>query len=914
MWKPALWVVAVAVIAIAIAAGASKFSNLRASAHPGAATAPTAAVSAEQRGRIQASMNALPLGFEVNQGQTDPQVKYTARGNGYAVFLTENKTVFALTSAGASSAISSHGRGLRAEPKSKETAKSAAIEMRLVGGNSNPQISAGAELPGTINYYVGSDSKNWRTGVKQYSSVAYRGVYPGVNMVFHGEQRQLEFDFVVAPGADAKAIGMGFEGADKLATDASGNLVLTSSAGNVVLHKPVAYQEKDGNRENVEVAFDVKDHQQVGLQLGSYDSSRELVIDPSLSYATYLGGSGEDEVFGIALDGSSDIFVAGQMASINFPAHSGTVSNIGNFDAFVTRVKAGGGSIDFTTVMGGSQADSALGIAVNGTALVVVGNTNSTSSAPAFPNTIKFGPTGGQDAFAASLNITSGTAAYIAIIGGTGTESGNGIAVDSSGNAYVGGQTNSTDFKTVSPLQGANGGQNDGFVAKINPTGSALLFSTYLGGSGNDLVTGLALDSSSNVYVTGITDSTNLATAGAFQATPKGGGDSFVSEIKSDGSAITYLTYFGGSGQDAALAIAVDGVGDACITGNTTSSDLPTANAAQSSNAGSNDVFVTKLNPTGTGLVFSTYYGGPLDEFGTGIAVDSFADVYVTGRTTSSNYPATQGTLNGTSDAFITEFSNTGFVVYSGFLGGSGVENSIAGDNTNGPVGSVTVDSSSNAYLGGATSSTQQFPVTSPLACCAAYAGGLADGFIAKMGAAPADFSVAVSPASASASSGQSTAAITVTVSSVNSSYGQAVSLSCSNLPAKAVCHFSPASVTPGSSAQTSSLTIATNGASSASLMMPGNNRGSKVFAAMFLPVIGMALLGAGMNPRRRRLFGFLLLGLMLATLMILPACGGGNGGGGGGGGGTTPGTYHITVSGAGGGVNHSAPVTLTVN
>ncbi len=597
-WKPAMWVMAIVAVAVAIAAGAGKFSTKSAQASPSSAM--SARVNAEQSGRIRASMNTLPLGFEANQGQTDPQVKYTARGNGYAVFLTPNKAVFALTSGRLSNAASSRARGV--QPPTAENAKSAAIDMRLLGGNPNPQISAGADLPGTINYYVGSNPKNWRTGVKQYASVDYRDVYPGVNMVFHGEQRQLEFDFVVAPGADAKAIGMGFKGADKLATDASGNLVLTSAAGDVVLHKPVAYQEKNGNRENVEVAFLVRNSQQVGLQLGSYDTSRELVIDPSLTWATYLGGSGEDEIFGIALDGSGDIFVAGEMASIDFPSTGVTTkSNIGGFDAFVTRVKAGGGSIDFTTVMGGANADSALGVAVNGSALVVIGNTNSTSSVPAFPNTIKFGPTGGQDAFAASLNITTGTAAYIAIIGGTGNESGNSIAVDGSGNAYVGGETDSTDFKTVSPLPGLNGGSVDGFIAKINPAGSALLFSTYFGGSSNDLVTGLALDKSgSNVYVTGITDSTDLpTTTGAFQATAKGGGDAFVSEIKSDGSAITYLTYFGGTSLDSALAIAVDSAGDACITGNTQSTDLPTVNPVQTSRGGGDDVFVAKLNRTG---------------------------------------------------------------------------------------------------------------------------------------------------------------------------------------------------------------------------------------------------------------------------------------------------------------------------
>jgi hypothetical protein len=273
-----------------------------------------------------------------------------------------------------------------------------------------------------------------------------------------------------------------------------------------------------------------------------------------------------------------------------------------------------------------------------------------------------------------------------------------------------------------------------------------------------------------------------------------------------------------------------------------------------------------------------------------------------------------QGALSGTSDAFVTEFSNTGFVVYSSFLGGIGNENSIAGDTTQSALGAVAVDSSSNAYLAGDTDSTTSFPLTAPLACCGIYAGGLADGFVAKVSAAPADFSVAVSPTSISTTSGQTTAAVTVTVSSVNSSYGQAVALSCGSLPSKAVCHFTSASVTPTSSAMTSSLTIATNGASSSSLLSPDTSRMLKMFYALFLPIGGVVLLGAGNNARRKRLFGFLLLGIILTGLVVLPACGGGGGGGGGGGNNTPPGTYNLTVAGQAGGATHSAPLTFTVN
>lgn len=1012
-WMPILWIAAIAVAAIAIVEGAGKFSayRTRGGRVTNSANRPQApALSAEQRGRVRASLDAIPLGFEANQGQTDPQVKYTARGSGYSVFLTPEKTVFALNSARPSSAHSPHIGPANLREGAARKIQTAAIDMRLVGGNSNPQISAGSLLPGTINYYRGSNPANWQTGVKQYASVAYRDVYPGVNMVFHGEQRQLEFDFVVAPGTDPKTIGMGFKGAKKLSTDGSGNLILTSSAGNVVLHKPVAYQEKYGNREIVEAAFQVKSGDEVGLNLGAYDRARELVIDPALSYATYLGGSGEDEIFGIAVDGSGNAYVAGQMASPNFPTQSGTVSSSGSFDAFVTKVSASGTTLDFTTVLAGTGTDAALGIAAakDGSAVFVVGNTGSTN----FPSTLTIGPGGGQDAFVAKLDATSGTATagYITRIGGTAIESGNGIAVDSSGNAYIGGETESTDFPTTG-LYTSNAGAPDGFVAKINGAGSALLFSTYLGGSNADLVTSIAVDTANpaNMYVGGITASSDLpATSGVLQPTAKGGGDAFVSEIKANGSGIAYLTYLGGTGQDSVVGIAVDAAGEAYVTGDTTSTDFPIHNAAQGSNGGGGDVFVTKLNASGTALVFSTYYGGTLDDAGTGIALDALGDAYVTGRTLSSNYPvsgAFQTNLIGSSDAFVTEFSNTGAVTFSSFLGGLGDENSLGGLSTNAAIGAVAVDSLSNVYLGGATNSSTQFPVKTPLGCCASFGGGLADGFIAKVGAAPADFSVAVSPTSISTTSGQTTAAITVTISPVNASYGQAVSLSCGNLPAKAVCHFSPASVTPGSSAVTSSLTIATNGASSASLAMAGENQGMRVFAALLFPVFGITLLGAGKNPRRRKLLGLLLLGWMLASLMLFPACGGSSGNGGGGqapgtpsgltatagnqqvsltwnavttassyhvkratvsggpyttisspttatytdtsltngttyyyvvsavnangessnssevsgtpaagGGNTTPGTYNITVVGTSGGVNHSAPLTFTVN
>ena len=878
------------------------------------------AITATTRARINARYAALPLAFESNQGQFDPRVKYLARGNGYTLFLTANDAVISLyssaqhvepTEAGSFNARTAN----KSRSSTAQKLSTSVMRMHLVNGNSPTNIAASDRLPGRINYYIGNDPSKWQTDVGQYSRISYENVYAGVNMAFHGAQHQMEFDFIVAPGANSAPIELGFSGARKITTDDFGNLILSSAAADLTLHRPVAYQRQNGMRQPVDARFVVKANNEVGFALGSYDRTRELVIDPVLTYATYLGGSAEDEAFAIAVDSSGNAYVAGQTASPNFPAPGGTIGTSGGFDAFVTKLNATGTApLDFTTIIGGSGNDSALGIAVNSTGTYVVGNAGT-----GFASTVTIGPTGGQDVFVAKLNSTTGVTPYVTKIGGTGTESGNGIAVDSSGNAYIAGQTDSTDFPgtSSSPIQSANAGTIDGFVAELNATGTALTFSTYLGGSNDDLVTGIALDGSNNAYVTGITNSSNFPTTmGAFQTTQPGVENGFVTAIKSDGSALNYSTYLGGSGTDDALGIAVDSAGEAYVTGDTNSPNFPTVNP-QSSFNGATDVFVSKLTSDGSALLFSTYFGGMLDDAGTGIALDSFGDAYVTGRTTSSNYQTTvetafQPLIYGSPSAFVTEFSNTGFVVYSSYFGGNLSQNTLPVTPT--PIGAIAVDSSSNAYLAGNT--TSNIGLASAGAVQSNFGGGLADGFVAKVGPAPADFSVAISPASISTTSGTTTATITVTVSSVNAAFGSAVTLSCGNKPSKAACNFSTTSVTPGATPGTSNLTISTNGSTGNGMLTPPMNGSSQIFYAFFLPLGGLAFIGAGFGSRKNALFGSLCLLLILTGALVLPACGGGgssppppppNNN-------TPPGSYNITVTGTSGGTAHSAQLALTVN
>jgi hypothetical protein len=932
---PAARNAAVAVLTLAVAGCALTVSAFHAktvhAVHPATKGPQTPALNAEQRGRVRASLEALPLGFEANQGQTDPQVKYTARGNGYSVFLTANDTVFAITSekrggTQPSSTMSAHGAR-----HTSDKLESASIDMRLVGGNANPAITAGDPLPGVMNYYIGSDPKNWHTGVRQYSSVSYREVYPGVNMVFHGAQRQLEFDFVVSPGADPKAIALGFKGARKLDTDASGNLVLNSKAGDVVMHKPVAYQVKDGKREIVEAAFAVKNSNEVALNLGAYDRGRELVIDPSLSYATYLGGSGEDDAYGIAIDSSGDVYVTGQTKSTNFPMATGYS---GGFDVFVSKIAADGSSLIYSTYIGGTGDDSGNAIAVDGSGnAFVAGGTKSSTDFPT-QNALQslFGG-GSVDAFVLEIASNGGTLVFSTYLGGSGDDFANGIAVDTTGVYVVGSTGSSSDFPTHNPFQNSFSGTSAAFVSKLQPAGSPLAYSTFLGGGGNDFASAVAVFSG-NAYVTGSTTNSSFPTVNAFQATCGTGSncngalqDAFVSVFNAAGSQLTYSTFLGGEKNDQGLGIAVDGSGDAYVTGLTQSNQFPTKSALQSSfGGGTQDAFVAELNPAASPaastLVYSTYLGGSQDDAGNGIAVDSSNNAYVIGQTNSSKFPtlaATQPTIGGLSDGFVSEISAAGSLVFSTYIGGALNDNTNASNALN-PVGAIAVDQAgANIYVAGNTASSP-FPTTSPLQ---ANFGGVIDAFVAKYatGVSSANFTVTNSALSNTSGHAGVSATSTITVTSTNG-FNSAVALQCTVAPAVTAgptCSFDHPSVTPpANSTATATLSVATT-AASARLAHPANRPGSGVMYAFIFPVFGVALLGAGIEKsrlRRKKLLGLLILALAMTCFLLLPACGGSNNNTGGGGGGTPTGSYTITVTGTNGSnvVTGTPALTLTIN
>jgi beta-propeller repeat-containing protein/uncharacterized protein DUF4214 len=522
------------------------------------------------------------------------------------------------------------------------------LRMRLMGANKASAVTGEDEQEGKSNYFIGNDPSTWRTNVAHYGKVRYAQVYDGVDQVYYGNQGQLEYDFVLAPQADYQQIRLSFDGVRQHRLDQStGELVLTLPEGNEVRQKrPVAYQEIDGAKRAVTANYVVRGKQEIGFVVGEYDLTKPLVIDPVLVYSTYLGGSDIDQGNAIAVNSAGNAFVTGLTNSTNFPTLNPIQSTkASTTTAFVTKINAAGSALVYSTYLGGNGNDQGLAIAVDAAGnAYVTGVVRSTNFPTVGPIQAVMGGVG--DVFVTKINVAGSALVYSTYLGGSQYDQGAGIAVDSASNAYVTGSTRSTNFPTAGPIQAANAGFDDAFALKVNAAGSALVYSTYLGGSPkheilgfSDFGQGIAIDSSGNAYITGRTYSTNFPTASPIQAANAGSGDVFVTKINAAGSAFLYSTYLGGSGSDGALGIAVDSSGSAYITGLTSSTNFPTATPIQPANGGSGDAFVTKINAAGSALVYSTYLGGNGSDEAHGIRVDSSGNAYIIGITSSTNFP-----------------------------------------------------------------------------------------------------------------------------------------------------------------------------------------------------------------------------------------------------------------------------------
>ncbi len=673
----------------------------------------------QTKARIRQAFGRLPMRFETNVGQVNPQVRFISRGPGYSLFLTPTEAVMTLqASEGGSQGKKTHPGELESAARNPQSV----VRMKLAGAHPAPQLEGLDALPGKSNYLVGNDQGQWRRNVTSYSRVSYQNVYPGIDLIYYGNQQQLEYDFVVAPGADLSAIRLSFSGMKKMRVDRQGDLVLHTANGDVRQRKPLIYQEVDGCRQEIAGRYKVSGKGQVGFQLANYDRTRPLVIDPVLAYSTYLGGSGLDGVTDIAIDAAGNAYLVGMTNSVSdFPLVNPLQPNFGGidppfftpYDVFVSKLNRDGSALIYSTYLGGKSYDLGDGIAVDRDGNVCVTGTTISSDFPtknALQPALASSPGNGADAFVAKLTADGSALVFSTFFGGSYTESIYGMAVDKDGYIYVSGNTGSTDFPTKNPLQPALAGSDDVFVAKMKPDGSALIYSTYLGGSNNDSYgyTHLAVDVRGSAYIAGSTNSTDFPTINALQATNAGGYDAFVAKLNPQGTALVYSTYLGGSAGDHAYDLALDLAGNAYVVGDTDSTNFPTSNPLQPALSGSSDAFVTKLNRTGSSLCYSTYLGGSDSDRGSSIAVDLPGRAYIIGSTHSADFPTLNAVApkpdspDGTDDAFVTGLNARGSrLIYSTYLGGR----------SNDIPTSITVDFWGNAYVAGSTASND-FPIT----------------------------------------------------------------------------------------------------------------------------------------------------------------------------------------------------------
>jgi hypothetical protein len=712
--------------------------------------------------------------FEVNRGQFDRRVDFVARGVGYAVSLSPRGALIGLRREGAD----------------------AAVKMEVLGADVRARGAGVGRVAGRSNYLTGSDPRRWKRNVPSFERVRYDGVLPGIDMVYRTVGDRLEYDFLVAPGADPGAIALRFTGGS-LSLARNGDLLVRTRGGTLREKRPFVFQHVDGVRRRVEGRYVLGSGGRVTFEIGDYDRSELLVIDPEVVYSTYLGGGAQGEGQGgfggesgraIAVDAAGNAYVAGStnaLAPTGFPT-SGPIQGTsgGGIDAFVTKINPAGNGVVYSTYLGGAGADRAFAIAVNAAGEAhVTGETASAGTSP-FPtqNAIQATNGGGNDVFVAKLNAAGNALLYSTYLGGTGSDRARGIALDATGAAYVTGYAASANFPTANALDATHGGADDAFVTKLAANGSALVFSTFLGDTGNEGADAIAFrQATGDAYIAGTTSSPAYpVTAGAFQTTGPATGtqDGFVSRLSADGSLLVYSTFLGGGARDSALGIAVDGGGAAYVTGATNSDDFPLQaplQAARRSVSTIDDAFVTKLNATGSGAVYSTYFGGLQSDQGNAIAVDSTGAAYVAGTSDShGDFPqvAPIGLPSGNSDAFVAKLNAAGTATtYASMLGGTDGDSGFG----------IAVDAGANAYLVGQANAFASPPGNFPTTPGAfqPQAPGGSEAFVTKIASAPSSPLVT----SLRARSGPATGGTEVTITGTG--LGGATAVRFGNTPAR---------------------------------------------------------------------------------------------------------------------------------
>lgn len=716
------------------------------------------------------------INFEANAGQVDAQYPFVARTGSMSIFFRNGGEV-ALD-------------------------LGAVVTASVVGGDAAARAEAEGALPGRINYFLGNDPGKWVRDVPTFARVRYRNVYPGIDLVYYGSEGRLEHDFVVAPGADPRRIRMRLGGVESMEVNEQGDALLRVGTQSVMWKKPVLYQSVAGLRRRVEGRYSVQGRSELGFEVGVYDPSRPLIIDPVVIYSTYIGRGGNETASRLAVDNNGNVYIAGISTDNSYPVTPGSSAltpALARGNVIVTKLNADATELVYSTIFGGSGIDLGLGIAVDSQGAVYITGATASEDFPTTANVIQrtYGKPAGEfgttpalgDCFITRLNSAGNAISFSTYLGGTVLDACSSIALDTSGNIYVTGGTNSANFPSTegSFQRSFRGGRGtyaalksaDAFVAKINNSGSQLLYATFLGGNGEEAGTSIAVDADGNAYVTGATNSNfgfplsgsapQTRYAGSGGNVTVGLGDVFVIKLDPAGANLVYGTLLGGAKDDVAFGLSVDKNGAAYITGSTLSTDFPVTSVARQGNyrgqsvtanwyAG--DAFAAKLNPSGTAWEYATYLGGTADDRGTAIVAAPDGSAWILGHTLSNDYwvteDATQRRYAGdrqtefyaSGDIFLTHLGPTGAtLLFSTYLGGQGNDWALG----------LATDARGSVYVAGGTSSPD-FPTT-PGVYQRAFGTAqslflpLGDIFVAKFGeAVPTGPNVSISAAANAAS------------------------------------------------------------------------------------------------------------------------------------------------------------------
>jgi hypothetical protein len=734
-------------LSILLAAGFGAVFTARGATPPPRARAATPA-------EARAAIGRLPLCFVENRGQLDSRVAYAVSGEDTSVYFTPDGVTYALSGTSPSAPGARHAGISTGEMGSINKSRPNqrwAVKLDFVGANREVQPVGEGLSPGTVSYFKGPRTA-WRSGLPSYRSVAYRNLWPGIDLACSGTAGRLKYTFVVQPGADPNRIRLAYRGATQVRLNEAGQLEVSTPAGGFKDDRPLVYQEVDGHRQEVPSAYVLEPNASAertvyAFRLGEYDHSRPLVLDPAvLTLAGYIGGDQEEEGSSIAVDRAGFIYVAGVTKSTEgtFPVKvgpdrtyrgaAGTGLTAG--DAFVAKIDPQNGQLIYAGYIGGSSRDEARALAVDSDGNAYIAGL--TGSGPdTFPVTQGPGLTyngGTGDAFVAKVNPTGTALLYCGYIGGDQDDAALAVAVDAAGHAYVSGVTRSTE--ATFPVVGGPGlkfkGAVDAFVAKVDVDGKKLIYNGYIGGTQDEAGVAIAVDAEGSAYVAGRThsDQASFPVAVGPGLTFKGGFDAFVAKVRPDGSSLAYCGYVGGSSDDDAQGIALDSAGNAYITGKTDSSEatFPVAVGPDLTFNGGDDAYVAKVRADGSGLVYCGYIGGSGNEYSRAIAVNAAGQAFVTGLTNSTEgtFPVVSGpdlTYNGgASDAFVAQVNEQGSgLLMAGYIGGDGADEGHG----------IALDAKSNVYVTGITSSTEAtFPIL--LGPGLKYSGAV-DAFVARI-------------------------------------------------------------------------------------------------------------------------------------------------------------------------------------